>query len=284
MAYGSGSACAACDVNRYLLGNRCLAVAEDGRISNCLYYRSSVECLACRPGYMVSNNACVLAIAANCLTYASQRACASCAAGFGLSASGDITSCVLASSPNCEAPDAASFGPNFTCLTCFPGFYVSPATKLCSKVEATISGCLYYADALTCAKCLTPKVVAADGRSCLGEKYVTDLADPHCSRPRQQLSCSLCQLGNLAAAGGACTPCRNSSQAQGCLQCNPQDDSKCLICLSGFRHNKDGQCVAEAEQPKSPSPNTTTYTNKAGRRPLGALAAALLWLLLSAGI
>ena len=246
--YSSATVCFQCSSGYYLLNNLCLLSTV---ISGCSAYSANYTCLNCSSGFYKNNStSCLATSAVNCLTVASTTACGSCAFGYNLATSGSPLSCIQISITNCFALNPVN--PTY-CGYCNTGFYVT-ATGTCTAVTTTISNCQYYASATTCANCTATYILSVDKLSCSSFNNVTD---GNCGNQILLSSpvCTQCSVG-YTFSNGVCTACGLLSS--GCLACDINNSSSCLICTTGYYMNSAGSCISTAVAPPTPVTPTTT--------------------------
>ena len=103
--YTSAEICFKCKENYYLSNNKCENIAENNRISNCIYYQDSANCELCTENYYISNGECKVTAAKNCKSANSSTSCETCYDGYGFKEENYVTNCVLIENPNCLEMD-----------------------------------------------------------------------------------------------------------------------------------------------------------------------------------
>ena len=246
--------CQFCDENLYLQSNKCMAVT--GLIDQCKYYEDNSTCSMCRLGYYLENNVCVVATAMDCLTYESKTKCATCPMGRGLKTESGVTNCVQFTDQNCL--DSTMVYP-FECLKCKPGYYPNDS-KVCEKVTNPIEHCVTHDTQTTCVSCDSMSILSQTRKSCITTPEAMGSKPSNCveAMVRASNKCSLCAPG-YHFVDGVCTACSQNKITDGCLYCDPMDESVCMLCNTGFFQKSNGDC--EAIGIVSPDDDDSTSTN-----------------------
>jgi len=246
--YSSATNCTQCITGYYLNNNACTTSTT---IQNCVIYGGDNVCTTCAAGYMLTNpTTCTAATATNCLTVESLTACATCAAGRGLQTDNGVTSCVTISITNCVTTNTVS---PFRCLVCKDQYY--PATDgTCKSVANVIPDCIIYKSPTSCDKCAHGSVLSVDHLTCYQTKYDNYL-DANCEKTilNDAPQCSQCSFGYVFS-NGTCTACNNSTANVGCLNCNPLNNTSCILCRPGYYMNSSGVCIAVVQPTPTPTP------------------------------
>ena len=265
--YSNISTCIQCDPNKYLSDNICLNVVQF--VDNCELYKADGECVGCGNGYLLADaTTCIKILAVNCLTVKSHLECASCADGYGLAENSGNTNCVEASLANCQKNTIIA---PYECTFCDEGFYLNEGE--CNRANPEIDSCLYYSDNLHCLQCKEFFVLSADKTQCLSNFVVSPQIDFNCKiYHERQFTCASCMLGQHFVLEGTeetttekllsrsptrmleteiydifkyqCKPCGG----EGCLVCDPIDNTACFICLTGYHMNQEGVCVDDTPE------------------------------------
>lgn len=220
-------------------------------IANCVIYTGNNVCGTCNTGYWLQNpTTCTQATALACLTYTSATACATCAFGYQLTTTNGVTSCLAITVANCAVLNTNT--PTI-CAICNAGYYLA-SNNVCTQTTTTISNCAAYASATTCATCATSYVLSADQTSC--SNAVNNYVDPNCANPFMNTvaNCAQCNYGySLTSTGCSACPLYNS----GCLICDANNSTNCLICQSTYYANAPGSCaiipIIPPDTPVTPS-------------------------------
>ena len=228
----------------YLSGSSCNYVTDT--IDNCAYYKDNSTCSQCEFNYFLQGNACVEAEALNCATYSRIDRCASCMEGFGLqqsAATGEVD-CVFIPALNCNISE--NIFP-FFCVECSALFYNDNGR--CMAVEQTIDYCAVYDSPTTCSRCDSEHILAIDARHCISgdeagiQPYDQCIDNKLTVRP----VCNVCNVGQrINNKDGTCVDCVNNTKENGCMFCNGDDDSYCVLCMPGYYMNKDGKCFSNS--------------------------------------
>ena len=249
--YSNSTVCTACNAPRYLSNNTCLVSPV---VTNCATYSANNTCSGCNAGFFLTNStSCQPATAQNCLTYQSISACATCGANMGLQTTGSVTNCVSNAVSNCMT--ATTISP-FTCLQCNTGYYVNGQSG-CSGVSTVIANCNLYDSATTCLTCLTGFALASNKTACTNSYLLSSDANCAITNVLATPTCSQCALGSYFV-NGTCTTCSNNTASSGCLTCDPNNQSTCFACMSGYYQQASGSCVRISGQTTGNNNNGTT--------------------------
>ena len=238
--YADRTTCVKCDSGYYLSDNACLGVPSENVISNCIDYDNADTCARCRQNYALVNNTCVETKAENCLTVKNATECETCDPSRGLRTEDGITSCVRNSDNRC-----ISFIQNFpfVCEKCSSGFY--PGSEgICTAVSTDIDNCETYDSANTCLKCQKGFALNSNRDNCTNSseyrQYIGSTCDD--SVIEDNPICVQCASGYIFDEAGVCT----KSCETGCLYCDPDNPSECLICAPGSYMGESGSCILES--------------------------------------
>ena len=108
----------------------------------------------------------------------------------------------------------------------------------CSPVNTTVANCKYYSSQNICSHCQSGFVLNQSGSECSAFGSTSNCAnfaqkDPFCVR---------CDAGFTLSENNECTASDNVTSEKKCLYYDPNDDTKCTMCNTGFYMNKDGVC------------------------------------------
>lgn len=241
--YENDKVCLGCKKNMYLVNNKCLEVPETGRIEKCVFYESEKRCGECDVGYAVEDVGCVVAQALNCLKFKSKIACDSCPDGYGFKEESGIKNCVEKNITKCIVSE--NFFP-FICLTCAKDFF--PEKGKCIEVLQTIKDCQIYQDGSKCLSCIEGTTLSADQKECLEDLTILALLDNQCKESKiGDPQCMTCKKGYVMDEEGKCVACTNSKFENGCYNCNPTDQTLCIICAPGYYQTKDSECKKSSD-------------------------------------
>ena len=247
LMYSDETKCIMCKRDRYLFDNKCHAVAN--KIENCAFYSSNNVCNDCEPGYHISGNSCLKAIANNCTSYFNTYRCASCLPGHVLKEDEGVTNCEPHVSEGCAKID---INPPYPCLACYGNFYLEDGE---CKLPILIPYCEIYDSNTKCSKCSKGYALSVDMKSCLTSENIQHYIDPLCddSIILSRATCSRCSPGYFFVNGSCSGSCNNHVRI-GCLACDPTVPILCYICSPGYYMNQRGMCV-------SPSISTFSFDN-----------------------
>ena len=247
LKYETLGQCGLCGRGRYLSANACVLVDAQNRVNHCYHYSSPTICSSCDSQYLLIGNTCVEKVVTACATYTSANVCATCPPNFIFKTLTGIDvfsrECVEPSTTIefCEEINASLK----SCKTCSTGYYLGTG-RVCTQVETLIEDCLYYSNASTCEVCEKGTIRALDGKSCKVDDIVNSI-DTLCADMRYNTVpvCAACRSGHYFNSS-TCVPCSSNKPGDGCMYCNPVDNTKCLVCLSGFTMNNNGICIISA--------------------------------------
>lgn len=223
--------CIDCDEGYFLKRNECLPLDEKRLIDNCVKYTDNDECLKCSEGYLWIQNKCVQVQAKNCASFENIHSCATCIPGFGFQYSEDkyFLNCVAKNKTNCLVSE--DWAP-FKCVQCENNFYVDTTSEAnCQAVKTLIEHCQEYESETICKKCAPGTALTADRTACLLNVQITSILDPNCSDSKitEKPNCQTCKWGHVFTYG-LCMPCKQNTLNDGCLNCDPEDQTRCLLC------------------------------------------------------
>lgn len=253
--YSNSTVCTQCTPPRYLANNTCLVSTL---IDKCAQYMANYTCGACDSGYFLTNSTyCQAAQASNCYTYASINACASCDPsnpnkGLQTDANG-ATNCVDKNVANCAS--STNQAP-FTCLVCNSGFYLG-ADGTCVSANP-IAQCAVYDSSSTCSQCQTNYVLTSDRKAC-NSTLAAGFVDVNCNAVfvQSNATCAQCSAGSFFA-NGTCIACSTNTYANGCLNCDPVNQTICYACRPGYYQNQNGTCISVSGQTNGTVTNGTS--------------------------
>ena len=254
--YYSQTQCLMCSTGFFVKNNTCLPVDESVKIENCLLYSDKDLCGECDANFLLIGNECVVVEAKDCLTYDSIYSCSSCGEGFGFQQSedGKFVHCISKSVSNCLVSE--DYAP-YLCLQCQGDNY--PLDGVCTAVVTPVENCVVYDGQDTCAACAVGTALSKDKKKCLNTTEVVSQLDPNCSTSRiaEEPACNTCKDGYVFK-NGYCVECVQNTTKQGCQNCDPYDQSKCLLCLSGYYMYDDGLCYKNGTLPPELEPKEET--------------------------
>lgn len=206
---------------------------------NCAISSITGVCLTCNPGYIITNEVCLLNKVQNCFSVDASCQCTECLPDFILVDS----VCAYVKELNCGQLDLTNVNKGqLTCLSCSSFYYSNsvPSTiSTCLKVGNPVSNCSDgfrdYNGAILCRKCQEGFFLINEGHSCVQLPNVLN-----CSRYSDSVGiCLMCQdRFYLAKDGLTCLP--NPSGVLGCLEYLTV--VSCRLCVSHM-YLKDGKCV-----------------------------------------
>lgn len=139
---------------------------------------------------------------------------------------------------------------NFVCDVCNKSFYKTADGK-CIAVPKKIDFCLYYSSADLCSICLRGYVLTKDKKACSNDIQFKKFSDPFCEQPFESPTpvCNVCQASyNFESETSLnCVKC-SETISQGCLVCDMNDRTKCLLCNPGYYMNKNTECIIQVDQ------------------------------------
>lgn len=236
--YKSIDFCQQCFSPYYVSQNAC--VLSDIIIDNCEVYSENYLCAECKTGYFLSSSiSCSLLPFSNCKSFSASLNCLECEDGFNLSQTQNGTTCEKVNLPNCNK---VVNGLSPVCQSCHSGYYLA-ANLSCFPIQVSIQNCLKYDTNQTCVLCANQTVLSTDRNACIKQIYIGKV-DEKCSDLylNQKANCSECPIG-FYFVNKTCLKCDLNSFAQGCMICNPENQSECFICLPGYYQNSNGTCV-----------------------------------------
>lgn len=254
--YSSISTCIQCIAGSYLFNNACLLSVS---IANCNLYSANNTCSACSPGFFLTNSTfCQLGTANNCLNMTSISVCGSCSPGFGLQTSNGITNCVQINLANCL--NSTTIFP-FACLRCAQSFFPS-ANGLCQAVSQIIINCQVYDTATSCLTC-SPGFALNVARTSCNSTAMSNFIDRNCASSfvLSTPACAVCNLG-FFFLNRNCTQCTSNLISSGCMSCDQNNNTVCLLCTPNFYMNASGVCVSAITMPVPTTNNSTNITKK----------------------
>ena len=237
--------CLDCRENFYLNKNECISIPEAERIANCQYYREADKCSQCLPTHYTVNNGCKETIAKDCQIAKNSTACQTCIPDYGYKID-EIQNiqvdCVPYTDKNCLKPQ--EFYP-FDCNQCIDNYY--PLKGLCTIRQLDkIENCIAYETENECQICIPGLVLSIDKRSCESSVFYDPYIDPNCEETFATTPpyCSSCDKG-FYFKDGVCVACEGQTVESGCFYCDAIDNSKCLMCATGYYMNDQGNCVKQ---------------------------------------
>ena len=241
ITFSDAKTCSECGVDKYLKNEKCLAVPKENFILNCKYYKNALECRGCNKNYYLNKNKCEQSLATNCLTFETNMKCKTCQDHYGLSQSEEIISCIQLVVPNCEKPDENSMGPTFHCKKCSKNYYLTQDKK-CLEIENKINFCEYYGKDKKCSSCSVGYILSDKKDKCIALNFLENEKDLNCNIYHHSYGCTSCQQGYFKNSTDLCEECKQNNAWSGCYHCDPNDNSKCLACETGWIHTKNGGC------------------------------------------
>ncbi len=230
--YKDNATCRTCEIGYILQGSVCLLV---NTTANCAEFDASAVCSKCVSGFLLNNlNQCDQLRAANCLTATDVDTCDTCPDGHKLAQAGSLTNCDKLNIAQCEQYQGED------CVLCHPGSYVSNS----QCVQATAKpDCLRYAAETECSQCKPGYYLVLGGQSCIKLEGLENQTFANCDFVVQSSNgvCVICNKGHFFQ-NSQCTACAENTVSQGCSFCDPEDNSKCLICESDWQMTSTGGC------------------------------------------
>ena len=261
--------CDICVDKFYLVGNECMAVAEDKLISKCDVYAGSSSCKTCSEGYlpMANNTSCEQIKEVSCLTWTDINNCATCPDGKTLQTEDNAKKCKVVSITNCSKVDTLEV----KCLKCNSNHFYDTATKACIAVKTTVSNCDVYESVDYCKECKSNYMLSATKQTCQAFSAVSNLPIDNCDvglevAPKAGSSqlgyCVQCNEGFYKKAEeDTCSAC----EIQDCRFCDVAEGKKCHVCRTGYFMTSDGKCgnsitgeVPGDDEVVAPAPTPTT--------------------------
>lgn len=242
--YTGETTCGVCSRNRYVNDNQCILVPLVNRIINCDVYSDVSTCSECDDDYLLVGNECLLKVVTSCETYNSPYVCGTCPSGKILKTIQKdpqfIRDCIDPETPitNCAEVNASSK----RCRVCNQNYYLQ--NKVCVPVDPIIPGCYRYSSATECSTCFPNYIRSYNGLECEINPELTAL-EPLCLdlQYNSKAACSACSAGYYFDSG-RCVTCTVNKISDGCMYCDPSDNTKCLVCISGYYMNPLGACIA----------------------------------------
>ena len=231
ISYVDLTTCSFCRDTHYLSSNTCVELTQPV-VADCSAYSGDGICSACNTGFSFNAGVCEANVATGCVTWADKDNCATCLPNEIL----DSGSCTSTSISSCSIT-SGSVGSE-TCLACDSGSFLDNNT--CTSSSTTITDCVTYSADGVCGMCIAGKVTSGDGATC--ENINNNVFGPNCSvgSSNSPPVCALCGNGYVMDDDGKCTV---SCSASDCLLCDPNDNSKCNLCKSGFHMNSELTCI-----------------------------------------
>ena len=253
--YKNETTCERCFAPKYLnpLGfeynTKCLTASTV--VQYCLAYSDASTCSECFPGYMLIGNECKLITVENCATHVDENTCGSCSESFPfLDQDGNCT--LDPRNMFCQSYFFTAEAVNlqdsktFECDTCLEGYFPDDFS-ICTLVENEIPNCKFYAGDSLCKECHEGFYLNFNGKNC----FINPSFDPFCQTFTHLTECPVCERGYYVGEDGLCTPCDPDLFPLGCMYCDPDDNSSCLLCDFEYQMTSGG-CV------RDPSAGTLT--------------------------
>jgi hypothetical protein len=246
--YKNETTCAQCFAPKYLnpfgfeYNTKCISASVN--IENCVSYSDAETCDKCFDGYMLSNNQCLLITVENCATYESENKCGSCPSNYPY-IDNDGNCALDPRNMFCEIYLISNNAVNlqaskiYECDTCQENYYPDDSS-ICTLVETFIRKCKYYAGDGLCKECQEGFYLNYDGKKC----FINPSFDPFCKTFSYLTECSICEKGHYIGEDGKCVACNKEIFPENCEYCDPDDNSKCLMCTFGS-YMTDSGCVMD---------------------------------------
>jgi hypothetical protein len=268
--YSAENVCSMCDPSYYLdiTNNKCLPVFRP--IENCWNHQSLTECDKCVDGFIPSTDktSCLAIVETSCKSWAGPSICSECPPNKLLfnSVSGGETVEIKTECkeyiPNCQIivqgayelseeelsqleqteededePEVA-----YHCQKCDPGYFTTGKRTTCSKSETPILNCIDYSKEDECQTCEKDYVLSVNKKECFRENNRVG-ANCRSGMLIEESVCRVCMPGKVLNEEGSCVDCGGN----GCLQCDPKDTTKCLMCHGGYHMTVDLVCEANTD-------------------------------------
>lgn len=246
LIYLSQKECLTCKSEFYLKDQICYPIKEENKIENCLLYEDEQICSSCGPGYLIIEGQCFLAIAKDCGEWKTVSSCETCRDNsFGFKLENGILNCMQKPEQNCK--ESEDYEP-YKCLVCDPDFYVN--NDECTAVINKIISCEIYETETICSKCEKGAALSQDKLSCIKSPSVIQNLDFNCDNSQliETPMCNTCKPGHYFSHG-FCISCNKNTLEDGCYNCDPANQDRCLICLSGYFMYDSGKCYKNGEIP-----------------------------------
>ena len=258
LIYLSKEECLTCKSDFYLKDQICYPIREDKKIENCELYEDEEICSKCDSGFLIIEGDCIQSIAKDCGKWKTVSSCETCKNNsFGFKLEEGILNCVQKTVQNCK--ESEDYEP-YLCLVCESGFFVKEG--VCTAVINKIINCDIYETETICIKCEKGAALSQDKTSCLKTPVVVQNLDFNCDNSQlvETPQCNTCKPGHYFS-NGFCVACSKNTFADGCYNCDPKDQEKCLLCNPGYFMFKNGKCYMNGEIPPEEKEGENTEEN-----------------------